>query len=308
MSSVRRVLSLSVIVLACLDALEAREGFGFSKRAVTMTRTLPPAIKVSGTRLRITTDDALRQFIIDAIVAGDPRFTESRQSDIELNVIIDKLDANETSESRIDYEYRQTGTRDEWSGAKGRYEKKPVYASVPVTRRVRVISGTLTARYEIHDARMMLLDSGSLEQKFHEKYVEGETAPSLDAVRDSLQRNAASQLATRIVPTTETVSVVLPKGSFENLIPLAESGEWDEYLRAVEAVAGNHNHETESYRQYALAAAKEAVAYSTKDHAAATRLLNEALQHCRNAAGAHVDTAALLKRIESSANAYAAWR
>lgn len=301
-----KVLPVLCLSLVAVSSVEAREGFGFSKRSAMMTRTHPPAIHVSGTRLRVDGDDAVRRAVVEAIVSGDSRYVIATPADLDVRVTVIKLDATEAWDTKIDYEYQQTGTKSEWNASKGRYEKKPIYSNVAVPRRVHVVNGKLEARYEIRDAEAKLLDSGALDGDFREKYGEAETAPSLDAVRTNLVRDAAHALAARVVPTIDQVNVVLPKGSFESLIPLAENGRWEEYLEAVEALPESRSDEQEAYRQYALAVAKEAVAYSIADHARASKLLGEAMQHCHNAIDADVD--APLRRIAASAKAYAEWR
>jgi hypothetical protein len=114
----------------------------------------------------------------------------------------------------------------------------------------------------------------------------------------------------------------MPKGSFENFIPLAEAGRWNEYLAAVVAVPELRNRDQEAYRQYALAVAKEGAAYATADRIQAAKLLDEALAHYRNAIDYNpaeslfrephtslfgTDAGAPLPRIEASVKAYQAW-
>jgi hypothetical protein len=79
------------------------------------------------------------------------------------------------------------------------------------------------------------------------------------------------------------VSVLLPRSTFEKFIPLAESGSWDRYLAAVEGVPANRNAKDEAYRQYALAIAKEALAYQTDDRRKALELLTNARTHLETA-------------------------
>jgi hypothetical protein len=139
---------------------------------------------------------------------------------------------------------------------------------------------------------------------------------------DDLLHGAAGVVAARIVPTTDRVPVLVPKGSFENFIPLAESGKWEDYLAAVSAVPEMRNRDQEAYRQYALAVAKEGLAYSTADRIRAAKLLDESFTHYKNAADfngeeslfreAHTslfgtDVAAPLPRVEASVKAYQGW-
>ena len=77
--------------------------------------------------------------------------------------------------------------------------------------------------------------------------------------------------------------MLVPKGSFEAFIPLAETNTWDRYLAAVQSVPENRSQSQEAYRQYALGLAKEGLAYSTEDPRRANELLQEALKHYQNA-------------------------
>ena len=67
------------------------------------------------------------------------------------------------------------------------------------------------------------------------------------------------------MPTRQRTKLILPKGSFEKFIPLAESGAWDQYLQGVESVRPMNDRASDAYRQYALGVAKEALAYKEAD-------------------------------------------
>jgi len=299
----RRVLSVWLAILPAVNTLDAREGFGFNKHTVVITRTKPPLVHFAGTRVSVRGDEQLASVVTGVL---NPTFTIATPSDVDINLIVDKLDVHDGWETKTDYEYRQTGSRDEWNAAKGRYEKKGVYASVPVVRHILMASGSLTGHYELRDASGKVVDAGLLNVAFHERYPDGEGAPEPSAVREVLLHDAARTVGARILPTTDIVSVPLPKGIFEEFIPLAESGRWEDYLRAVESVP-ERGVEQETYRQYAMAVAKEAMAYATPDRDGASHLLAEAVEHCRKAAIDFINAPPPLDRIEASAKAYAAW-
>jgi hypothetical protein len=235
---------------------------------------------------------------------------------------LQRLDAGDTWETKTDYEYKQTGTKEEWNSSKGKYERKPVYGNVPVTKRFKNVQGNVEGTFEIRDGKGHVLDHGTFDREFQRKYEGGENAPTREQVMDDLLHDASRIVAARIVPTTDRVPVLVPKGSFENFIPLAESGKWEDYLAAVSAVPEMRSRDQEAYRQYALAVAKEGLAYSTNDRIRASKLLGEALTHYKNAADfngeealfreAHTslfgtDVAAPLPRIDASVKAYQAW-
>ena len=325
-------LALSLIAFLAVRA-DAREGFGFSKKAVDMTRTTPPGINIAGTRIGVIAasdrsgdaDDAktLGRHTEEAILEGDKRLSTAASPEITVRLMLNGLDANETWEQKSETKYQKTGTKQEWNSKKGKYETKDVYDNVEVKRNVKVVSGSVDGTYRITDADGRDLDSGSIARKFREKYDDGTGAPSTSVVRDDLLHMAARVVAGRIVPTHDRVNVIVPKGSFEALIPLAESGTWDRYLAGVEAVPENRRPDQEAYRQYALAIAKEAVAYATEDVVRATELLSESVGHYKKAiennpnekifSEAHSsvffkNAPAPLPRAEQDLAAYLAWK
>ena len=70
----------------------------------------------------------------------------------------------------------------------------------------------------------------------------------------------------------------MPKKSFDDLVPLAERGDWSAYLAAVEKVSPMNGRD-DAYHHYALAVALEATAYKAKDVATTTRILHDAVRH-----------------------------
>src|SRR5262249_51709818 len=92
-------------------------------------------------------------------------------------------------------------------------------------------------------------------------------------------------------------------------------------LQAVEGVPAMRDGGQEAYRQYALAVAKEGLAYATADVARARQLLREAADHYRTAIQSNPEeklfseahnsifssTWAPLPRVESSVRAFEAW-
>ncbi|HKO58355.1 MAG TPA: hypothetical protein VJ276_20995 [Thermoanaerobaculia bacterium] len=289
----RRGLAFLLLLLSAAIPTYAREGFGFTKKAVAMTRTIPPAMNVSASRLKITSktdrsreeDDAesLRRYTEEAIRAGDGRFNFDGAPQLTISLFLGPFESRESWETKTETEYRQTGTRSVWNSYKKKYEEKPVYDNVPVTKHLKTLTASLDGSYRITDAKGKTIDSGSIDRSFSRSYEEGNGAPSTDAVASDLLHDAAITVASRIVPTSTRVMVMMPKGSFESFIPLAESGAWDRYLASVQQVLEKRDRESEAYRQYALGLGKEGTAYLTKDARQAAALLREAQTHYQNA-------------------------
>lgn len=272
-----------------VSSAHAREGFGFTKKAVSMTRTNPPLHNAGARRVKITAtsdraseqDDAatLRRYLEETILTGAGTIApEKEKGDIRITLSVDRLDSNESWETRRESRTEKTGTKQEWNEKKKKYETKDVYGTVYYDVQVKVVNGSLTGAWDIEDKNGRAVDSGSISETFRQKYDEGKNSPAPSKVEDDLLERAAKSIASRIVPTQDTVQVLVPKGSFEDLIPLAEMNAWDRYLAAAERIPVNRDARQEAYRQYALAVAKEGLAYSvaTADPGEALELLREA--------------------------------
>jgi hypothetical protein len=286
-----RKLAAVLVVLAIGVSAEAREGFGFKKKAVEFDRTIPPATNAGARRVQVKVeserggerDDArtFERYITEHILAGSGTVADSK-AEVNIDVELDRLESHETWETYTDYERRQTGTKREWNEKKKQYEDKPVYTSVAVQKQRKVIDAKLSGVYTI-DAKNHEVASGNIDESFRNTYGDYDSAPAPSTVEDNLLKRAAKKVAAQIVPTTERVAVLVPRASFEPLIPLAESGQWDQYLAAVEAMPAKKNGGEEAFRQYALAIAKEALAYQKERHEG-LELLRAAQSHYRTAA------------------------
>ena len=325
-------LSCALLVLVLAVPVLGREGFGFSKKAVSIDRTIPPATNAGARRVQVSVeserdadrDDAatLERYLTDHILSGAGTLAEGAKPEVTLNVTIDRLESHETWETYTEYERQQTGTKSEWNESKKKYESKPVYSNVAVQKQRKVIDASLTGVYDI-GVKNKDIASGTLDEKFREKYGDYDSAPAPTTIEDDMLKRAAKKIAAQIVPTTERVSVLVPRASFEPLIPLAESGAWDRYLAAVEAMPAKKNPKEEAFRQYALAIAKEALAYKNENRTEALEMLRGAQSHYETAAAlnpgeelfrkgytsllASSNITSPLSRATDSVTRYAAW-
>lgn len=285
-----RMRRLVVLLLAVGIALPlfAREGFGFKKKAVEMVRTIPPSTNAGARRVKVNVtsdrsdarDDAqtLTRYITEAILSGAGTLADSGRAEVTVDVSLDRVESHESYDTETEYVRQQTGTKRKWNDKKQKYEDEPIYSSVPVQKTYKTLTASVTGAYDI-GAGSTDVASGSIDQQFREKYGDGDSSRAPSDVEDELMRKAAKAIAAYLVPTQERVSVLLPRSTFEPFIPLAESGDWTRYLAAVEGVAPNRNLKDEAYRQYAMAVAKEALAYATDDRREALALLQRAASH-----------------------------
>ena len=290
------VIFLAATGLFVSTELSAREGFGFTKKAVQMNRTNPPLLDVGARRVKITAtsdrdavkDDAatLKRYAEEFILTGGGTMaTEKDKGDIRISVALDRLDSHESWETEQRSRTEKTGTKQEWNEKKKKYETKDVYGTVYYSVQIKVMDASLTGTWDLADKNGKILDSGDISETFREKYSEGKGSPAPAAVEDDLLERAAKKIASRIVPTQDTVTLLVPKGSFEDLIPLAEMNAWDRYLAGVEAVKPLRDPRQEAYRQYALGVAKEGLAHmnAIEDTPRAMELLGEAVIHYETA-------------------------
>lgn len=283
----KRLLAVLLMMGVALPVL-AREGFGFRKAAVSMNRTIPPSTNAGARRVKVAIDSdrgdarddaqTLGRYVSEAILAGGGTLAESGRADVTVNVSLDRVDSHETYDTETEYVRQQTGTKRKWNEKKQKYEDEAVYSNVPVQKSYKVLTASVSGAYDI-GLRDDDVASGSIDQQFREKYGDGEDSKAPSEIEDDLLRKAARVIVANLVPTQDRVSVLLPRSTFEPFIPLAESGAWDRYLAAVEGVSANRNLKDEAYRQYAMAVAKEALAYSTDDREDALALLNRARAH-----------------------------
>ncbi|HYI10004.1 MAG TPA: hypothetical protein VEK57_13170 [Thermoanaerobaculia bacterium] len=288
----KRLLAV-LFVLPLAVSIDAREGFGFKKKAVEMMRTIPPSTNAGARRVKVTVtsdrgdarDDArtLDRYLTEAILSGAGTLAEGGKPEVTIHVSLDRVESHETWETKTEYVRQQTGTKRKWNEKKQKYEEEPIYSSVPVQKQVKVVTASVSGSYDIGD-RTDDVASGDLTHSFRETYGDDDNAPAPSEIEDDLLRRASKQIAAHIVPTQDRVNVLVPRATFEPLIPLAESGAWDRYLTAVEAVPANRNPKDEAFRQYALAIAKEALAYQSENRAEATGLLRAAASHYQLAA------------------------
>lgn len=292
-----RKLALLLLAAAVFTSeASAREGFGFTKKAVSLNRTNPPTLDIGARRVKITAtsdraaekDDAatLKRYAEELVLTGAGTVaTEKDKGDVRISLAVDRLDSNESWETEQKSRTEKTGTKQEWNEKKKKYETKDVYGTVYYTVQVKVMSASLSGSWDLADKTGKIVESGSINETFRQKYSEGKGSPAPSKIEDDLLKRAAKSVASRIVPTQDTVSVLVPKGSFEDLIPLAEMNAWDRYLAGAEAVRPLRDPRQDAYRHYALGLAKEGMAHTmaVEEPARAIELLREAQTHYETA-------------------------
>lgn len=278
-------LGLLILSLSCPLPAEAKEGFGTKKLTVKLARVRPPDVYISGTRITVRaspqgTYKGLELQLITALgndlLGNDSRLTqddERPQTVIEIAVLENNFD--EGWENRTESRRVKVGT-----DSKG----KPQYTTRLVQVRYKVIHQVFSTSYRVEDlVDGAVLDADNIVHSIDEDYREGNNAPTATQLEQDAIAKTVAEIAQRLSPTTEWIGVLLPKGSLKENGNLAKAGLWDRYLEALEGQSPRSKPRDESYRQYALGAAYEALGYSAEQPGSALSYLEQAALHYNEA-------------------------
>lgn len=286
-----------VMVVGCALPLQAREGFGMSKRAAKLDRRVPPEILLVADTVDVRLDerssrapsaDSLHDLIETKLTSYESRLAiEEERPPIVVTVDLQDAVFDESWEQKRETEYRQTGTKIE-TDSNGKQKSVPVYGSVLVDVNYKRIYGRVAADIRVTDEGSgETLYTGSSTSSFSESYKLGAGAPMRSELERRLVDETASKIAAALVGAIDSINVLLPRGSFDKFVPIAERGDWEAYLAGVESVRPLKRATDEAYRQYALGVANEGLAYAADTEAAALELLRAAANHYEQAMQMH---------------------
>jgi hypothetical protein len=298
MSGFLRVCLSSLLWLSCLvmvvspPACLHAQGFGSSKKKITLHRKLPPVARLGGSTIKV--EVAAKGFQGD--VATDLQRmleTELLKDDLRLrtadkgadNVIICSITEYSQpapiTSTQANYvpgsKKQQTDTLTRYTGTLSvAYQAKDGHSG-----RVHD-SANVTAKYDDEFGNMGSTHKsiGSTFSSQWDKLKHGKTAedapPTSADVRGHLLTDAVQQIASRLVNTREPVDVFLARGKLDDANKQAEAGLWTRYRETLETMAPFPSKEDDAYRLYNIGVAYEALAYESEDPAAASRFLQEA--------------------------------
>lgn len=283
-------LACSLLFVLFAPGAEAKEGFGMVKKLVALERRNPPQVLITGTRIEVVgkgsteeTKNLAEQIAIklaSELVQSDPRLSLDAQRP---QTVVDVTVLGDGYESRWDsrQELRQVADGKDSKG-------KTQYRQVQVVVRYLVVDYRFSASYTVADrASGKTLFADSLDVSFSEEFQDGQGAPSHLDRQASAMQYAIDEVVYALTSTVETIRVMVPKGSFGDLINLAEAGLWSRYSEAIEGLPPLANPRDESYRQYALGVAYEALGYGAEDTETTLRYLDQAAQHYNTALSLH---------------------
>lgn len=291
------------VVLSAVSPASAKEGFGrFTKKATPLTRVTPPAVFLMGNRFNIKSGaqdsgqnalaQRLRSQLESELISRDSRLTVDRERpEVVVEVDILQNDLGERWEDREVLQRYQAGTDE-----KG----KAVYKTRTVTVKYKVLTYSFSASFKVLDAtRGGSLAADTVPHNFKGSFAEGEGAPETFTLESSAVNVVVDRIARRITPSREVINVLLPKGSLENLVNLADAGQWSRYLEAMETMPAFPAVNDESYRQYALGVANEAMGYAADTAEMTLKYLEQASLYYNKAIGTNPAEKYFMKSYDS---------
>ena len=295
----------ALAILLCLQPIPASaQGFGSSKKTITLHRKLPGLIHLpgNGIDIRPVVRDPTQKDLAQAL--SDLLLVTLQKNDTALHV--DKTSPDVViAYSIITYQTPPptTSVRQETQLQKGKFVQVPV--------QYYKVTGELTIAYQATDAHKRTLDAGTITKKYAQDFQAGtnqavggnagepgdsggagigvlnpfrkkkpeelEGPPNPIQLRQKLMDGVIAELAPRFVNTTENVDVLLSRGKpFDDANKLAEKDQWTRYLETLETMTPLGNHEDDAYRLYNIGVANEALAYQAEDKSSVQKFLDQA--------------------------------
>lgn len=259
---------------------EAKEGFGLmTKKAAAVTRVSPPAVFLMRTKIQVKAAgsnpkdngvaERLQSQLESELISRDSRLTtEPSHPETLIEVTVLQNEANEKWENRREMATRQVG-----KDSKG----KAIYESYEVTVQYKIVTHAFSVSFKVTDlVKRASLTADSVPFSFQGDFREGKGSPEIFMLEGSAINHVIESIARRITPSREVIHVLVPKGTLESLGNLAEAGQWNLYLEALEKRQQGANPTDESYRLYALGAAHEALGYGADEPEVTLKYLEQA--------------------------------
>jgi hypothetical protein len=287
-----RLAITSLLLGPVLSSTALAQGFGSTKKKITLHRKLPPIAHLNGSAINVqVTGHSVQPDVVSAL--RDMLEAELLKDDHRLRSD-DKHPDSIVSCTITEYAPPQAQTSTQSTYVPG--SKKPQQQSV--TR----YSGILKVAYQAKDAHSgRTLDSDNVTAKYDDEFnqygstsggvtgtlshtwdklrhgkLEPDKPPTAAELRDVLMSDVVSQIASRLVNTEEPVEVLLARGKLDDANKLAESDLWTRNLEALETMEPFPSKEDDAYRLYNIGVAYEALAYASEDPKAARKYLDEA--------------------------------
>jgi hypothetical protein len=261
-----------VVALLSIIAVSARagEGFGMMKKSVNLVRSLPPQARLVGTRIRVhvsaqkSTENAIAKRMQEEleieVVGNDTTLTlDSKSPTSSIDVVVLRNDYHETTEKR-----QETRGQERKDSEKKTFIPKFGLGKADVT--YKVVKHSFTVTVKAHDVRAnKTLLADTITKNYKQSFEDGNGAPDEKSLEDATMTEVVADIVRRLLPTKESIAILLPRGRLEDAVPYAEAGMWNKYLDALLKLTVAPNPLDEAYHQYAMGVAYEALGYSADD-------------------------------------------
>ena len=271
--------ALIAMLLLPVDSVLGGEGFGILRKRANLARVHPPQVRISGSRISVratsqgnkyaTAAERIESLLESELLGSDPTLRlESKNAEIAVDVTILQNDFSENWEEKTGMKNVQTGNDE-----KGR----PVFQARQMTLRFKVVKHLFSVAFKVRDTKgNKTLAADTIRKNFKEDFEDGNGAPDAATLEETNVTGVVNDLTRRLTATKEIIGVLLPRGSLDNAVPFGEAGMWSKYLEALEKLPAKTNPAQESYRQYAMGIAYEALGYGAEDLDTALKYLEQA--------------------------------
>ncbi|MGA8810260.1 MAG: hypothetical protein WB973_20505 [Thermoanaerobaculia bacterium] len=261
-------------VLAMLSLVsipvQAGEGFGMMKKSVNLIRSLPPQARLVGPRIRIhvsaqkNAENAIakrmQEELESEVIGNDTTLTlDSKNPTSSIDVTVLRSDYHVTTENR--QETRGQERKDS--------EKKtfiPKFGLGQASVAYKVVKQSFSVTVKAHDVRAnKTLLADTITKNYKQSFEDGNGAPDENSLEDATSTEVVADIVRRLLPTKESIAILLPRGRLDDAVPYAEAGMWNKYLDALLKLSPAPNPLEEAYHQYAMGVAYEALGYSADD-------------------------------------------
>jgi hypothetical protein len=283
-------MSVAHVTLFCANGYG--QGFGTTKKKITLHRKLPPNAHLTGKTFKVEANahgsiqqdvpQDLRTMLEVEIMKDDARLSQDDKSPDNLILCTVTQYAQPTPQSSTSQQY-EVGS------------KKP--QNVTVTR----YTGLLTVSYVAKDRSGRTLDSANISAKYDDAFdqngstkkgitgkisgtfntiahgkSDADTPPTAADLKNKLLSDVVKQIASRLVVTDESVEVLLAQGKLGDYNKLAENARWSDYVEKLETMTPFPGKEDDAYRLYNIGVGYEAMGYAAEDQKAAQKNLQDA--------------------------------
>ncbi len=291
------LLSASFATLALAAPAIRAQGFGLTRKTVKLQRKMPASVHLPGPNMNVQA------------AAHDAANTDSAHMLIDLlTTQLQKYDGKlQVKETSPDETIRCTimtfvippptpFSRNEVVFQKGHNVEEP--------RQYYKVTGSVSVNYQAKDSQGRILDSDAVTANYSQEFEAGTNQAAGESIqskvtspfkrlagkktdeafgppnpielRQLLLTRAASQIASRLVNTDETLDVPLARGKLDQANNLAEKGLWERYLETLETMTPLGKTTDDAYRLYNIGVAYEALAYQSEDKNATEKFLEKA--------------------------------